>query len=180
MPSATKKEHLQATAQVLQQALVSYPGTIPEIAERIGKSPATLHLWSKGYHAVSPQNARALAKVLGIDPRTIVSGPNGHGGARKRQGRPKGSLNRATSGPAARAVALLEAREPVLTLPAINGVQGASRRPPGGVFRMEVRDNGTMAIWVQTEYPIDKGTQFVRWLLDFGLMPAPPDPSPTG
>jgi transcriptional regulator with XRE-family HTH domain len=193
MPSATRKDHLQATAQVLRQAIAAYPGTIPEIARRIGKSPATLHLWSKGYHSVSRENARALAKVLGIDPGTIASArlDDSRGQPRKgkpkrgKAGRPPGSPHKTTNGPAARAVALLEARSPVLvTAQPANGVQGASRAPreggAPGVFRMEARADGTVAIWVQTVYPMEKGAQFVRWLLDFGVLPAPPDPPPTG
>jgi len=178
MPTATKKEHLQATAQVLADALRASPLTLPDVARRIGKSPATLHLWQKGYHGVSPINARALGKVLEIDPRTIASiegPPKRWGGKRNGAGRPL----KAMDGPAARAVALLEARgTPVLTAQELHAAQGGSRRSHAGagVFRMEVRDNGTMAVWVQTEYPLDKGAQFVRWLLDFGLLPAPPDP----
>lgn len=41
---------------------------------------------------------------------------------------------------------------------------------------MEARADGTVAIWVQTVYPMEKGADFVKWLLDFGVLPAPPEP----
>lgn len=100
------------------------------------------------------------------------------------------ALNKKTNGPAARAVALLEAtqapqdtRGATGTLSAQYAAQHASQPRHGanghaapGVFRMEARADGTVAIWVQTVYPMEKGADFVKWLLDFGVLPAPPEP----
>ena len=194
MPTATKKDYLQPTARVLEAAIAAHDLTLPQIATRIGMSPATLHLWQRGYHGVSPDNAKALGKVLNIDPASIVSGVDGgpgrKGGKRQEAGRPMRALNKKTNGPAARAVALLEAtqapqdtRGATGTLSAQYAAQHASQPRHGanghaapGVFRMEARADGTVAIWVQTVYPMEKGADFVKWLLDFGVLPAPPEP----
>lgn len=162
--TAQRKPALEPTAQVLREAVERSGLRKGAIAKALNVSPSGLSLWLNARGSVSPKVAKALGTLLHVDPARIVSKD-----PRVRAGRPIGA------GPAARAVALLEARAPVLTAQPVNGVQRTARESPG-VFRMEVRGDGTMAVWVQTVLPLKRGVEFTRWLLEFGVLPEAPSP----
>lgn len=182
MATAKFQLRLKPTADALNAAIQRSGLSKTEIAKALDVSTASVFIWTGAKGSVRAPQASKLGKLLDVDPASITSPkPKPNGGGRPGAGRPKGSRTRTpNAGPAARAVALLEARQPVLTAQPVPAAQGASRRPHGGpsdkqagvgVFGMEVREDGVMAVWVRTEYPLEKGAEFVRWLLAFGVTP---------
>lgn len=116
---------------------------------------ATVWNWMMGKNGPNAEMRPRLAQTLGLDEAVLTSPqPSGH--HRPREPKIK-------QGPAARALALVEAK-----LPAV--VNGAIAEPVRDVFTITGRSDGQISLRLSVTLDATRGLALARFLMDAGLI----------
>jgi transcriptional regulator with XRE-family HTH domain len=154
-----------------------------DIAKAMEVSHATVTNWAKGASGIHPLMAAKLGVLLAVPPDTLASpikhsGPNTRPKKTPKKKQPRGRPRKtppadAAQGPAQRAAALHAARERRTALVPVPAPARTPRAPAAGrdgVFGMEARADGTMALWLRATLPMEPGVRLLKLLLDLDLV----------
>ena len=179
MTTATHDPARDQSAAAIREALARRGQTSTDFARELKISTAALSNWITGKAIPSLSIRPRVAQALGIDPDLLQPTGNLREQAKQakrpaaKKGRPR-TMAKTRAGPAAKAVALLAARNGA-KVPHAQSVSPSHARhtQTTDTFGFAARSDGTMHVRLDMILDFEKGAGLMKYLLDFGLVPAP-------